>query len=317
MASFRKRGEKWYVEIHVNGLRKGKTFDTKTQAKEWAVKIEAGQDKFHTTRATIQSIIEKYIKEVSVHHGGYSQEKYRLELIAKEFPEIPIANYKKDIFSAWKNSMLDRMKPGSVRRYMTALNSVLNHAVSEWQYLGYNPLKGVKKPPDAPHRERVPAGKEIKDLIRQFKFKNEVTTKNQEVAVSLLLAIETAMRAGEILSICPDNTDLKKRVVTLTKTKNRDTRKVPLSKEAVRLIKLLPGHKFRVRSAEHSTLFRKAVNAAGIKDLTFHDSRAAGLMRLSKKVDVLTLARIVGHRDIKSLMIYYREKAEDIAKLLD
>jgi len=85
----------------------------------------------------------------------------------------------------------------------------------------------------------------------------------------------------------------------------------------VRLIKLLPGKRFTVSGDVHSRLFSRATRKAGIEDLRFHDSRAAGLMRLSKKLDVLDLARVVGHRDTKSLMIYYRNRAEDIARLLD
>lgn len=35
--------------------------------------------------------------------------------------------------------------------------------------------------------------------------------------------------------------------------------------------------------------------------------------RLAKKLAVLDLARMVGHRDLRQLMIYYNESAEDIA----
>lgn len=34
---------------------------------------------------------------------------------------------------------------------------------------------------------------------------------------------------------------------------------------------------------------------------------------LAKKLAVLDLARMVGHRDLRQLMIYYNESAEDIA----
>jgi hypothetical protein len=48
----------------------------------------------------------------------------------------------------------------------------------------------------------------------------------------------------------------------------------------------------------------------------FHDSRAEAIWRLSKKLDILQLARIIGHRDLKSLMIYYHEPASEIARQL-
>jgi integrase len=65
-----------------------------------------------------------------------------------------------------------------------------------------------------------------------------------------------------------------------------------------------------------SALFRKAHIAAGVDNLTFHDSRHEAITRLAKKLDVLTLARMVGHRDIRMLMVYYNKSAADIAREL-
>lgn len=39
--------------------------------------------------------------------------------------------------------------------------------------------------------------------------------------------------------------------------------------------------------------------------------------RLSKKLDVLDLARVIGHRDVKMLLTYYEADAEALAKKLD
>lgn len=38
---------------------------------------------------------------------------------------------------------------------------------------------------------------------------------------------------------------------------------------------------------------------------------------MAGKVDMLTLARIAGHRDPRSLMVYYREQPNEIAEKLD
>lgn len=55
---------------------------------------------------------------------------------------------------------------------------------------------------------------------------------------------------------------------------------------------------------------------AKIDDLTFHDSRHDAITRLAQKLSVLQLARMVGHRDIRSLQTYYNETAESMARLL-
>jgi integrase len=71
-----------------------------------------------------------------------------------------------------------------------------------------------------------------------------------------------------------------------------------------------------VRQAD--ALFRKAKARALIKDLHFHDTRREALTRLAKKFDVMELARISGHRDLRILQnVYYAPTVEDLAKKLD
>ena len=48
-----------------------------------------------------------------------------------------------------------------------------------------------------------------------------------------------------------------------------------------------------------------------------HDTRREATSRLSKKVDVLTLAKITGHKDLNMLMIYYDEDMSDVAKRIE
>jgi hypothetical protein len=52
-------------------------------------------------------------------------------------------------------------------------------------------------------------------------------------------------------------------------------------------------------------------------DLHYHDSRAEAIWRLSKKLDVMELARVIGHRDLRSLLLYYQADADELADRLD
>jgi integrase len=144
-------------------------------------------------------------------------------------------------------------------------------------------------------------------------------THAQRVVLAFELAIETGMRAGEIRTLEPEQIDLERGVCKLLLTKNGDSRDVPLSSRAREIIRLLQrpsGPLLPMTAGVMDATFRKLKRKANILDLHFHDSRAEAATRLAAKVDVLTLARILGHRDIRSLMIYYRESAEDIAKRL-
>ena len=113
---------------------------------------------------------------------------------------------------------------------------------------------------------------------------------------------------------------LEKQFVRLHDTKNGTKRDVALSTEAVRLLNLLDSDSgakvFATNQQSSGTIFRRGVELAGIKGLTFHDTRHEALTRLARKLQVLDLARMVGHRDPRSLMIYYNATAEEIATQL-
>lgn len=117
--------------------------------------------------------------------------------------------------------------------------------------------------------------------------------------------------------------DIKGRVAHLDDTKNGHERDVPLTKEALRLLSMLPRGSddaaliFQLKSATLDALFRRAKEKLQIVDLHFHDARREALTRLSAKVDGLTLAKISGHRDTRILLnTYYAPKMEDVADLL-
>jgi len=114
---------------------------------------------------------------------------------------------------------------------------------------------------------------------------------------------------------------LAQRYVHLPQTKNGDARDVPLSRRAVEILQTLPkpatGPAFQLTAAQRDSLWRKVRDKTGLADVHFHDSRAEAIWRLSQKLQVLDLARIIGHRDLKSLMIYYNTSAAELAKQLD
>ncbi len=120
------------------------------------------------------------------------------------------------------------------------------------------------------------------------------------------------MRLQECLA-APGAFDPARRVVTLASTKT-GRRLIPVGRVAG---KLLQRPAFVVGANEASTLFAKLTRQLCIDGLTFHDARATALTLLAKKVNVLTLAKISGHRDANLLLnVYYRETAADIAARL-
>ncbi|XLV70305.1 tyrosine-type recombinase/integrase (plasmid) [Ralstonia syzygii subsp. celebesensis] len=175
----------------------------------------------------------------------------------------------------------------------------------------------------APRTRRV-APREVRLICRALNYRtgHAPKTKSQEVALAFLVALRTAMRASEILRLGNGTLDMQRRVATVEHKTQHLTgrpRQVPLSRHAIRLLRPVADRErcFTLTSAMLDALFRKARDKLMLADLHFHDSRAEALTRLSRKVDVMTLAKISGHKDLRILQeVYYREAAEDIAARL-
>lgn len=198
---------------------------------------------------------------------------------------------------------------------MNLIESVLEVARKEWRWIPINPIKDVKKPANPRSRRRRVSDAEIGMVSDKL-----TGPSGKEVLAGFKLGIETAMRAGEMWTLERRQIHLDRSYVHLEKSKNGDERDVPLSPKAIKIIRgLLKDRRdmlFKVSLGVRDALFRKARDAAGIQNLHFHDSRAEAIWRLSKKLDVLELARVTGHRDIKSLMFYYEADATELARKL-
>jgi len=197
-------------------------------------------------------------------------------------------------------------------------------AREEWKWMERNPVTGLTLPRNPPARTRRVNWKEIRLICRNLDYRpgRAPVTKYQEVALAFMVALRSAMRAGEILSLGKRTLSLQRRVASVEHKTQHLTgrpREVPLTRAAIRLLTPVAGRDrcFTISSAVLDTLFRKARDRLMIEDLHFHDTRAEALTRLARKVDVLTLSKISGHKDLRILQnAYYRETAAEIAARL-
>lgn len=328
MATFVKRGDAWRAQVRRRGVVDSATFPTKGEARAWAEERESEILAGFTGKAprkTLRDALDRYADEVSPTHRGERWERVRLAKMAREMAcaGTQLGALQPAAIAEWRDARLAVVAPASAARELQLLRAVLEVARREWGWLKSNPAKDVKKPISPPPRRRRIENDELERLCAALGYVGRVECHNvsQRVAVALLLAVETAMRCGELCALTWSKVRLRERFVELERTKNGDAREVPLSKRAVELLESVgkvdgDDLVLRLSTAQVDALFRKAKVKAGVHGLHFHDSRAEALTRLAKKVDVLTLGRIAGHRDLKSLTIYYRESASQIADRL-
>jgi integrase len=334
MATFRQRGKKWQVEVCRLGQRRAKTFDTKSAARHWAAITEADLTARHAMGAfdatgpglrTVATMLEKYRTEVTPTKRGARWEDLRIGTFLRDpIASIALASLGPPDIAAWRDRRLKVVSSGAVLREMNILTAICNRAVKEWQWLPINPCTGVARPKDPPGRERRVTDAEIAAIAHVCGWHLDkpdqiAVTATQRVAAAMLFAIETAMRAGEICGLTPADIDRTARVARLSKTKNGYGRDVPLSPAALAILDRLPptdGPVFGLRTSLLDALWRKVRDLAGVAGLHFHDTRHESVSRLAHKMDVLDLARMTGHRDIRMLSRYYHRTASDVAAQL-
>jgi integrase len=318
MASIQRNGARWRVQLYVQGVRDSASFATRQEAAQWALQREAELTGKRLPDRTLADAMAKYAREVAPTHKGARWEAVRLKALG----EHPIASRKLaglagSDFAAWRDKRLQAVKPGTVARELTLLRSVLESCRRDWQWIRENPLTDVRWPKTPPGRARRISPSEVEAMARALGVWDSLPaeTATQRVGLAFLFALETAMRAGEIMALRRADVFLGSRYLVLPRTKNGDRREVPLTSRAVEILKALPegeGPMFGLVDSQRDALWRKARPAA-LADLHFHDTRSEAIWRLSKKLDVLQLARMIGHRDPKSLMHYYNESAADMA----
>lgn len=345
MASYYKRGDyQWEARIRRKGYpMQARTFDTKAEAHAWAVQVESEMQRGsyivrnEADRTTMKELIERFIREVTPSHRGQVKEAARLRNTAKhKLWQTYVANLKATDFAAWRDERLKQVAPATVLREMGDLALILNHAMKEWGIvLPVNPLNHVKRPKVSNARSRrLAAGSEAgegtaptpSEEARLLAACTHVDGDLSSCRVKWLrpmveLAIETAMRRGELLRLEWQHIDLDKAVAYLPETKNGDPRYVPLTPKAVAILRAWPKGSgalvFGTTENAFKLAWQRAVKRAKLPDLHFHDLRHEAASRLAEKLsNVLELSSVTGHKDLRMLKRYYHPRAEDLAKKL-
>lgn len=302
-----KRGNRWRVEIRRQGLYRSKTFRRKANAEQWEARVLVALEGGEPPEAayTLRETIDRYLREVTPHKKGSHWESIRL----KRFLRHKLCNKRlRDVtaedMAAWRDERLREVKPSSVRRELNIWSAIFSVARREWKWINENPVSDIRKPPGSPHRTRLISDQEIQDIC-QFAA--------PDVKALFLLAMETGMRLGEMISISPK--DIRGNYVILRDTKNSLPREVPLTRKAQEILaEWVP---FTTTSASASRRFANTVQSLEIEDLTFHDARHTAATKLAGKLSVLELCKMFGWRDPKNAMIYFNPSASELAGRLD
>ena len=277
------------------------------------------------TRTTLREALERYLREPPRHKKtgrplkGWTRQEERARVwMAHPLAFKFLSQLRGADFAEYRDKRRGAGKAENTIRIELALISKLYKiAAKDWGMEGLrNPIANVTMPGPSNKRERRLSADEETPLFEQLQKAGPY------MAPLSSLAIETAMRQGELLSLTWADVDLQARVAHLKDTKNSEPRDVPLSTRAVEVFKALPRaldsatQIFPLKKDDVIRAFRLACASAKIENLKFHDLRHEATSRICDRLPMHEAMRVTGHKTPSMLMRYYHPKAEDLARKL-
>lgn len=337
MATFRKRGPyQWQAQIRRAGYDPvSKTFQTRSDAEEWAREIEREMDRglylprSASEKTTIGDLCQSWKESVL---PGKRSEKTHFNILLKNaeqrFGKRAVATITTADVADWRDERLKAVSPSTVRKEMFFLATLIDYGISNrGLVLAGNPARTATRPAEPHHRERRLVGDEEKRLLGAAKASETA----DHMIPLITMALETGARLGELLALRWDEVDLRKRVATIRgkeidgkrQLKNTELlRYAPLSPPAIAALRAMKkpkagGRIFSrwARADSFSKTFARLCATAKITDFHFHDLRHEFASRMAPKVQMQILMKLLGHKSPAMTARYYNQTHDDVSKL--
>ena len=302
---------KWKAIVRVKGYpQKTKTFPTKQQAKQWAEDFESTLPSIATPQLpSIPAIFEAYLCHIDHNpkEAGYVR---RLQPYFENRHVDTLTPLDLDSFKAQR---LKTLTGTSIRKDLLFISRVYTFVIKVMRLKVDNPVSAVKLPAENKPRDRVASPKEIHLILDNV---------SDIMRPLFVLALETAMRRSELVSLRWENIDLGRKKLLLPNTKNGTAREVPLNSVAVETLRKLKGTKshgrvFNLSIDGVSTAMRRVREGCGLYDLRFHDLRHTAITKYAKRgLSAAQLKVISGHKCMSQLSRYVNLKASDVVGLM-
>jgi integrase len=207
----------------------------------------------------------------------------------------------------FRSERLKTVSPATVNREFAYLKHVFNLAIRD-ERTERNPVAKLKMLREPSGRVRFLSDAEEKSLREIL-----ATDEDQE---RLTVLVQTGLRRTEFLDLPWRDVDLKNGVITIRRSKNGETRHVPMTSEVRSILSNRPrplnsGRLVFPNSVGHpdhhwaQKAFPEAVEAARIEDFRFHDTRHTFASRLAMAgVDVLTIKDLGGWKSLSMVQRY-------------
>ena len=330
MATVRKRGKKYQAQVRIKGHSpQSKSFLTKAAALAWTRRIESSMDNgsWIDTRGSRSVFIEDIVDDLV-----YSYERFGLEVagpklgqlnqIKEYFHGVSIHDLTFDEVLDFAAFRLETIAASTLQAQMYYLKQAVTNSRIKTELpvvdMAIDELKKKKLIMGSKRRDRRLEPGEYEALMDE--------AAGHWISAAIDLAVESAMRQGEIHALKWSDINESKGVIRLMrKDKHAETgqsaQQIPLLKgvrEALLRSSNILGQGPNLipveRAASISDKFAKMTKKLGIDDLRFHDLRHEAISRLFEKGMRVEQVRVVsGHRTLDQLSRYVNLRPADLA----
>jgi len=302
------RGKNWYIDFTFHGQRIREMIGPSRKGAEKVIakrKAEIAENRFLDKRKEPDPIrfhdfAKKYLEWIKANHkpSSRSQDLSKMRMLDKFFGEKNIHEITAWEIEKWKLQRKKEVKVSTINRELAQLKAMFSKAV-EWKSLEENQARGVKLFKGAIKRLRYLMPDGVQALIANCpEYLKPIVT----------VAVHTGMRRGEILGLEWDWIDFEKGIITLTDTKNSETRIVSMDetvKVTLRAIERKGKLVFPVTVGKMKKDYDEAVKKAGLEDFTFHDLRHTFASNLAMAgIELNDIRDLLGHKSIAMTLRY-------------
>lgn len=294
---------RFYYDFTFGGKRhRGFAGHTRDQARNYVVKLKAdlldiarGFKKPAAAEVSFNTFADKFLRLYSKQNKrSWGRDEISLGHLKEYFGDKRLSDVGAEDIEGYKAKRRGEVSGATVNRELACLRTMFHKAV-EWETVENSPFRGVRLFPEPPWRTRVCTPEEERGLI---------AAASPELQPIIIVAIGTAMRRGEILSLRWTDLDFAQGTISILASKNGKGRKVPMSGAVAAALGGVPhrgeyvfwNSETKTRTKDVKKPWATACGAAGIAGLRFHDLRHTALTRMSQAgVDHATLGQISGN----------------------
>lgn len=272
----------------------------------------------------LEELFDRYTEEYAKKHNiTWNAEVNRFKLHLSEVKDKKLSAITKDDIKRIFVRIGNQGKHHAANRMLTLVSSVYNHAISEWNWGGVNPAKGIKKYKERA-RERFLQSDE---LPRFFKALNDEP--NEMVRDYFYVCLLTGARKSNVLAMQKDDINYTSSTWYIAVTKNGESQTVPLAPVVIKIIKrrfegnnskwVFPSKSSKSGHLEEpKKVWDKVLKRAEIKNLRIHDlRRTLGSWQAITGASSFVIGKSLNHKSQQSTSVYARLSIDPVRQSMN